>query len=141
MNLTLYFRLILLSIFQRQVVAGKKTIFDEPMAYNNQLFYCPPIYAKDGFNVSLQVHNGNYCESNNGYRKLGHTMIEVEFGFPSESEPLIVEYADGNSSGEITNSVGKIPIEVMEKVFEKHGGIDWEKTISVEIFEKLIKGR
>jgi len=27
----------------------------------------------------------------------------------------------------------------MEEVFEKHGGIDWEKTISVEAFNALVK--
>lgn len=154
MNLTLFFRLILMSIFQRQIVYDKKNYNNEDMSYNNQLFYCPVVYAKDGFNVSLQIHNGKYCSSNNGYRELGDTMNEVEFGFPSESESLMKQYAEcygyahdeeyneipfDEESFDITNSVGRVPISVMETVFEKHGGIDWETTISIEQFNKFIK--
>ncbi len=142
MNLTLFFRLILMSIFQRQITYDKISSYViGNMSYDNQLFYCPRIYAMDGFNVSLQINNGNYCESNNGYRELGDTMVSVEFGFPSENEPLMFEYsemwdADKNSEFNVTHTVGRIPISVMEEVFTKHGGIDWEKTISIEAFNK-----
>lgn len=127
MNLTLFFRLILISIFQKS----------ENQYNNYYYFYCPSVYAKDGFHVSLQIHSGNYCSSNNGYRKLGHTMEEVEFGFTSIHEPLMDEFAESN--GNTTDTVGKIPISVLEQVFEKHGGIDWEKTISIEQFENFVK--
>lgn len=159
MNLTLFFRLILTSIFQTSVISGKKTIFNEPMSYDTQYFYCPHVVAKDGFSVSLQIHHGNYCSSENSYRAFGHTMEDVEFGFPSMNEELMFEYSEmyGNteyqyeddgtviehpfdiSTFDITGTVGKIPVSVLEKVFEKHGGIDWEKTISVETFERLTK--
>lgn len=144
MNLTLFFRLILMSIFQKTVTYNKMAIFRaEPMSYDNQLFYCPRVYAIDGFNVSMQIHNGNYCQSNNGYRKLGDTMLNVEFGFPSMNEPLMFKYSEMYSDDitdlDITNSVGSIPISVMEEVFTKHGGIDWDKTISVEEFNHALK--
>lgn len=151
MNLTLFFRLTLMSIFQ---LRGMSSLFrDEPMSYDNQYFYCPSVYAKDGFYVSLQINNGNYCESNKGYRELGDTMISVEFGFPSMNEELMFQYSEcyGGSSYDdedneipfsednfdITGTVGRIPISVMEEVFEKHGGIDWEKTISIDAFNKF----
>lgn len=161
MNLTLYFRLILSTLFQSQVTYDKKSPFTErAMSYDNQLFYCPRVWAKDGFNVSLQIHHSNYCSSENGYREFGHTMEEVEFGFPSENEPLMFEYAEMygynkpqfDDNGErledipfdintfnITDTVGRIPVSVMEEVFQKHGGVDWEKTISVEAFDALVK--
>jgi hypothetical protein len=145
MNLTLFFRLIMMSIFQKSVVTDKKNRINQPMNYDTTIFRIPRVYAKDGFNVSLQAHNCNYCASENGYRELGHTMEEVEFGFPSENEELMhlysedYEYRDLEVPFNITEHVGIIPVSVMEAVFEKHGGIDWEKTISIEHFNQLIK--
>lgn len=107
------------------------------MSYDNQLFYCPTVYAIDGFNVSLQIHNSNYCSSENGYREFGHTMKSVEFGFPSHADELLAEYAE--EPDKLTETVGMIPVTVLEELFTKHGGIDWEKTISVEMFNKLTK--
>jgi len=145
MNLTLFFRLILMSIFQ-----GSSTLLKsyngKTLSYDNYYFFCPCIYTMDGFSVSLQINNGNYCESNNGYRTLGDTMISVEFGFPSENEPLMFEYSEMwddadelQTAFNVTNTVGRIPISVMEEVFTKHGGIDWEKTISIEAFNRQVK--
>jgi hypothetical protein len=159
MNLTLYFRLILSTLFQSQVTYDKIDRHSRKMSYDNQLFHCPRVWAKDGFSVSLQIHNGNYCSSENGYREFGHTMEEVEFGFPSENEPLMHKYSEmyghtkpqfneelnveyipfEEATFDITDTVGRIPVSVMEEVFEKHGGIDWEKTISVEAFDALVK--
>ena len=150
MNLTLFFRLIVMSIFQSQV-SHNKTIYGEQMSYDNQLFFCPKVYALDGFNISLQIYNGNYCSSNNGYRSFGDTMEEVEFGFPSEDDKLLHEYSemygstltDCDTKEEIpftsVGGVGKIPVSVLEELFSKHGGIDWEKTISVEQFNHFTK--
>ena len=125
MNLTLFFRLLLVGVFQNKL-----------LEYNEAHFYCPWIAAKDGFIVSLQIGAFNYCASENGYRTLGHTMQEVEFGFPSENEELLKPYTE--DSGDITQSVGRVPISILEEIFEKHGGIDWEKTISPEIFNGLL---
>ena len=151
MNLTLFFRLILMSIFQTSVTFNKKNYGDE-MSYSNQSFYCPVVYAKDGFSISLQIHRGNYCSSEIGYRKLGHTMEEVEFGFPSEDDILLHQYSElygsedwdnGFTNNDNTNfnamgTVGRIPVSVLEELFEKRGGIDWGKTISIESFEKML---
>lgn len=129
MNLTLYFRLICATLFQRY----------SGLNYNNALFYCPTVYAKDGWNVSLQINYGNYCQSENGYRELGHTFNEVEFGFTSDHEALINEYAE--TEGDTTQTVGRVPIDILETVFINHGGIDWDKTISIEAYEHLVNSR
>ena len=152
MTLTLYFRLILTSIFQSIV---QHYVKDSSKGYDHIIFHCPKVVAMDGFEVSLQIQNGNYCESINGYRTLGHTMTSVEFGFPSMNEELMFPYSEmygssnwdneGNelpfdsTNFDVTGTVGRIPISVMEEVFAKHGGIDWEKTISIEAFNWLVK--
>ena len=69
------------TLFQKATHSWKQ-YSDRPVNYDNVYFYCPRVFAKDGFNVSLQIQNGNYCSSENGYRKFGHTWEEVEFGFP-----------------------------------------------------------
>jgi hypothetical protein len=153
MNLTLFFRLVVMSTFQSQVTYNKKN-YTEQMSYDNQLFFLPIVFAKDGFNISLQIHKGNYCSSENGYRELGHTFHEVEFGFPSEDDVLLHKYSEmyvGSSYDEDDNEiafdpstftsvgrVGRIPVTVLEELFEKRGGIDWEKTISIEQFNKFL---
>jgi hypothetical protein len=125
-----------MSIFQ-QSVAGSNKNYRGDMSYDNQFFLCPTVYAKDGFYVSLQIHNGNYCSSENGYRKLGHTWERVEFGFPSEDDVLLHEYSEsfGFKKESAVGTVGSIPVSVLEELFAKRGGIDWEKTISVEEYE------
>lgn len=131
MNLTLFFRLIGASIFHGGVVAGKSTRSGDSMDYNNTFFYCPVVYAKDGWSVSLQIHYGSYCTSENGYRRLGHTWEEVEVGFPSEDEDIFLEFGfDG--------AVGSVPVSVLEEVFERRGGIDWDRTISVKMFNEAV---
>lgn len=136
MSLILFFRLIVMSVFQSRL-KHLKTYRNEGVTYANTFFMCPCIYTKDGFSVSLQINYGNYCESENGYRSFGHTWNYVEFGFTSIHEPLMVEYAEDPT--DTTDTVGRIPISVMEEVFLKHGGIDWEKTISVEAFNAFTK--
>jgi hypothetical protein len=137
MNLTLFFRLIVMSIFQLELKGIKSIYGDEELNYDNTYFFCPSVYAKDGFHCSLQINNGNYCSSENGYRKFGHTWESVEFGFTSIHEPLMAEYAENPE--DTTGTVGNIPVSVMETVFIKHGGIDWEQTLSTENFNKFLK--
>ncbi len=135
MNLTLFFRLISMSIGM-----GSKNFSTQDKTtesfYRNTYFYCPRVVAKDGFSISLQINNGNYCKSENGYRELGHSWEEVEFGFPSEHDDLLVEYSQNKK--DVTNSVGMIPVSVLEVLFEKRGGVDWDKTISIEHYNKLL---
>jgi hypothetical protein len=110
--------------------------------YNNLLFYCPRVFAKDGFNVSLQINYGDYCSSDKGYRQFSLTFIDVEFGYPNISEPLMIPYSESycdNTNIDVTESVGKIPISVMEEVFIKHGGIDWERTIGIDNIMNYMK--
>lgn len=95
----------------------------------------PYIVCKDGFSISLQVSNSNYCGSENGYQRFGYEWKTIEFGFPSEEEELLKEFADNE---DVCNSVGCITIELAEEVLAKHGGIDLDRTLSKENLEKTI---
>ena len=154
MKLEHYFRLIVMSIFQGSITYNKKNYSDQPMSYDNQMFYCPTVHCKDGFNVSLQIHNGNYCSSENGYRTMGVDWKELEFGFPSMNEKdmwkhsEMLDSSNWDEEGEempfdetgfdVTGSVGRIPIEEMQAICEKHGGIDWDVTLSKENANKFL---
>lgn len=157
MKLVHYFRLIVMSIFQGSVTYDKKNYGDQKMSYDNQMFYCPSIHCKDGFNVSLQIHYGNYCSSENGYRTMDVDWKDLKFGFPSMNEKDMWKHSEmwGSSNwddeGEeipfdetdfdVTRSVGRIPIEEMQAICEKHGGIDWDVTLSKENADKFINRR
>jgi hypothetical protein len=108
----------------------------KPFSYSNTYFYCPRVFAKDGWNISLQINKGNYCSSENGYRNIGHTMKTVEFGYPSEADSMLVEYAEDPTN--LTETVGSIPVSVLEEIFARHGGIDWEQTLTVEKFNQSV---
>ena len=78
----------------------------------------PRVVCADGFSMSVQAHDGAYCSprSNNAKK-----YKEVEVGFPSAEEPLLMEYCDGQ---EPTDSVyGYVPVQVVTNVIAKHGGI------------------
>lgn len=95
--------------------------------YQFNYFHLPRIYCKDGFNISVQVHEGSYSGSENGYRKFGSEWKIVEWGFPSEA----IDSVKYNSESEpTTNSVGSVEIELIDELLESHGGIDILATLS-----------
>lgn len=83
----------------------------------------PRIVCNDGFSMSVQASKGNYSEP----RAFSSVYSSVEIGFPSEEEPLINEYAE--QSGDYTQTVyGWTPVEIVEEVILKHGGINVKET-------------
>lgn len=159
MTLQLFLRAIVTVLFQSQVVYNKKGFMGSPMSYDNQLFYVPRIVCKDGFAVSLQGHNASYCSTENGYREFGYSYQSVEFGFPTQNDKDLAKFSEmwgssdysQNEEGEdieipfdentfdCTGTVGRVPIEDIQRILDNHGGIDWEQTLSVEACEKLIR--
>lgn len=107
--------------------------------YDNKLFYLPRIYCKDGFNISIQVHNGNYCGSENGTRTFGLDWKLVEWGFPSEEIDPVKYNAEGHTYHHVntTKTVGGyVEIGLIDELCEKHGGIDLAKTLEEEFKNK-----
>ena len=79
----------------------------------------PRLLCNDGFSISVQASKFHYCIP----RLDGAQDYEaVELGYPSMEDELINEYAedDWNYTGTV---YGYVPIEVVEKLIEKHGGI------------------
>lgn len=117
-----------LTVYMFATITGKYklTFKDISDKYQSCLFYIPIIYCNDGFNLSIQIHNGAYCRSENGFREFGLEWQEVEWGYPSE--PLIDEkYNPEEETG--TSVGGNVPIEVMEELIEQHGGINIRETL------------
>lgn len=92
-----------------------KSTFDP----SNRYLVRPRIYCKDGFSISVQGGTEfHYCSP----RRHCNQYIEVELGFPSAADPLLENYAEDPSDP--TGTVyGYVPIEVVESLVEKHGGI------------------
>ena len=79
----------------------------------------PRLYCNDGYSISVQASAFHYCSPRlNGLQD----YKSVELGYPSSEDELINEYAEDDL--DYTDTVyGYVPIEVVEKLIEKHGGI------------------
>lgn len=106
-------------------------------AYEKNFFILPKVYCKDGFNISIQIHNGSYCGSENGIRKFGIDWKLVEWGFPSQ--PIDAEKYMSERAETINGVGGYVPVELMEELIEEHGGIDLQTTLQkkMDVLSKL----
>ena len=79
----------------------------------------PRLYCNDGYSISVQASAFHYCSPQlNGLQD----YKSVELGYPSAEDELINEYAEDDLDYTAT-VYGYVPIEVVEKLIEKHGGI------------------
>jgi hypothetical protein len=80
----------------------------------NELVVCA-----DGFEMSVQAHAGAYCLP----KMTGAPVYrEVEVGYPSRREILLIKYAEDPDA--LTETVyGWVPVQVVTNVIAKHGGI------------------
>jgi hypothetical protein len=78
-----------------------------------------PVKCADGFRMSVQAHNGAYCcPRADGAER----YIEVEIGYPTEREELIMRFAE--DSDKPTETVyAFVPAELVYLVIAKHGGM------------------
>lgn len=79
----------------------------------------PRLCCNDGYSISVQASGFHYCEPRlNGVQD----YESVELGYPSEEDELINEYAEDDL--DYTETVyGYVPIEIVEELINKHGGI------------------
>ena len=77
------------------------------------------VVCADGFTMSVQAHEGAYCSP----RCDGASSYSaVEVGFPSESEDLLLEWAEDRSRP--TDTVYSwVPAQRVALVIAKHGGM------------------
>lgn len=102
--------------------------------YHKKFFFLPRIYCKDGFNISVQVHQGNYCASENGTRTFGLDWKLVEWGFPSEH--IDGEKYNAESSPTTESVGGYVEVGLIDELCEEHGGVDLAKTLQEEYASK-----
>jgi len=77
------------------------------------------IVCKDGFTMSVQANEFAYC-SPRATGSIKYTSVEV--GYPSQPEPLLVEWVEDPEKP--TNTVyGYVPAQRISLVCAKHGGI------------------
>lgn len=101
--------------------------------YDNVIFHTPRIHCKDGFTISIQVNNGNYCSSENGYRTYGEKWERAEWGYPNKPIDGIKYHCEmwndeDYTDAMTTDSVGSAGVEELQGLLDEHGGIDVVET-------------
>ena len=87
----------------------------------------PRVFCKDGFIMSVQAGQSLYSTPKDEADK----YEEVEVGYPSTEESLITSYAEDKEN--LCGTVyGYVPCSIIDKVIEKHGGIDEEAIIKMK---------
>ena len=104
----------------------RNMLVKEDSPFSKQI-YLPRIACKDGWTVSIQA--GSCCYSI-PREDLAKEYAGFELGYPSEREPLLDRWAEDNRWDEssdlnYTECIYPFtPVEVVDAVLEKHGGID-----------------
>ena len=84
----------------------------------NDLELRPEVKCNDGFSMSVQEGKYHYCTKN----------VSAEIGFPSEIEPLIMDYAE-DAENPTQTVYARVPFAIVNAVIKKHGGIKNNKEI------------
>lgn len=81
----------------------------------------PRAVCADGFKISIQASRVHHCTPRSDEAE---EYEAVELGFPSEKEDLILSYMEDLDGEEFTKTIYPyVPIEIVDKMLEKHGGI------------------
>ena len=100
-----------------------KDIVNEYMKHNRATdwFGVKRLHCNDGFSMSVQAHEYNYCSPRVKPEETD-CYYQVEVGFPSEREELLMEYVE--DCDKPTDTIyAYVPVKVVQEVIEKHGGI------------------
>ena len=77
------------------------------------------VICADGFRMSVQGHEGAYCEPRLNHQKK-YNLVEI--GFPSAEEPLIMPWVEDETNP--TDTIyGYVPVGIVTNVIVKHGGM------------------
>ena len=77
-----------------------------------------PVVCENGFRMSVQADEMKYCEPRNNTGP--YTQVEV--GYPSQKESLLMEYAE-NPDDPTETVYGWVPSNIIWDVILKHGGV------------------
>jgi hypothetical protein len=88
------------------------------LKYSNEVYITkdimPPIECADGLTLSVQASRHHYCMPRVDDADY---YTEVEIGFPNQYIPELEVFSDGGGV------YGYVPVEVVNEILEKHGGI------------------
>ena len=76
--------------------------------------------CKDGFSMSVQANEFAYC-SPRVNDAIKYTSVEV--GYPSQAEPMLMEWIDGDDKHPTNTVYGYVPAGRISLICVKHGGI------------------
>lgn len=79
------------------------------------------VECNDGFSMSCQVHCGSYTYPKR-FNKVDE-IVSLEVGFPNYYEEDLMEYIENYEEDPEYSVYGYVPVEIVEKIVEKHGGI------------------
>jgi hypothetical protein len=98
--------------------ADRNNLRDECKLSDRTLRFRQPIRCIDGLSFSAQANSTAYCAPRND----DGPWTEVEVGFPSQRVEALMGYAE--DSDRPTQTVyGWVPVEVVEKIVNDHGGL------------------
>lgn len=91
-----------------------KDIVNEYMKNNRALGIVKRLHCNDGFSMNVQAHDRAYCSPRVNSTDTDY-YFEVEVGFPSEREELLMEYVKDYDNP--TETVyGYVPVEVLSLI-------------------------
>lgn len=79
----------------------------------------PKVVCQDGFSVSVQASQTHYSAP----RDVVGPYCQVECGYPSSEEELLIPFMEIDTADPTDTVYPYVPVEVVEAVIEKHGGI------------------
>jgi len=91
------------------------------------------VVCKDGFSMSVQAHDGAYCEPRIDNAA---NYTEVEVGYPTQIEELLMPWCEDKDKP--CNTVyGYVPVFTVHLVITKHGGmVEGEVPNGVLLYDK-----
>ena len=78
----------------------------------------PRVMCADGYSVSVQAGWGIYSTP----REDADSYTHVELGYPSAQDAELIPYAQ-NPGAPLDTVYAYVPVEIVDAVLEKHGGI------------------
>lgn len=79
----------------------------------------PQMVCNDGFAMSVQVSHSHYCSPRVDDAEY---YSEVEVGYPSKEEELLMPFAE-DASNPTQTVYGYVDVRVVDAVINKHGGL------------------
>lgn len=88
---------------------------------SGMLYKRPYIMCKDGFIISIQASSTHYCTPQSDEENIN--FKNVELAYPSRKDDLILKFAE-NRDNPTSTIYPQVPIEIVNQLLKKHGGID-----------------